>query len=161
MTFKASLDRLAKGVTISVSILFAIIIGVEVFIYWSKWQLSEILTSLFLIAVYLATYFYRPINYDLTDENLVIHRPFNNVIIKRKNIKSVKSIDKDQMKWTIRTLGVGGFFGYYGQFVNSQLGNMTWYATRQDKTVLIETNDNKKLVVTPDEPEEFIKQLSV
>ncbi len=63
------------------------------------------------------------------------------------------------MKWTIRTFGVGGLFGYYGEFVNWKLGNMTWYATRRDKTVLIETVDDKKLIVTPDEPEAFIKQL--
>ena len=52
--------------------------------------------------------------------------------------------------------GVGGLFGYYGNFVNSTLGSMTWYATRRDKAVLITTLENKKIIVTPDSPEEFV-----
>lgn len=160
MTFKASLDNLAKGVTISVSMLFAIIIVTQFFLFKEEWHLGEILTSLLLMAVYFATYLYRPINYYLTDEHLIIHRPVKDVIIKRQNIKKVERINEKQMKWTVRTFGVGGFFGYYGKFVNSKFGNMTWYATRRDRTILIETIDNKHLVVTPDEPDEFIKQLS-
>jgi hypothetical protein len=37
---------------------------------------------------------------------------------------------------------------------------MTWYATRRDNTIFIETVDDKKIVVTPDEPEVFISQLT-
>ncbi len=160
MTFKASLDSMAKRVTISVSILFAIIIVAELFIFRKEWQIGEVLTSLLLLVVYFGTYFYHPINYDLTDENLIIHRPIKDVVIKRQNIKRVERLNHDQMKWTIRTFGVGGVFGYFGKFVNSTWGDMTWYATRRDKTILIETNDDKRFVITPDEPEEFIKQLS-
>lgn len=160
MTFKASLDRLAKGVTIAVSILFAIVVAAQVYLYLSGAHLSAFLTAIPILLIYFATYSFRPINYDITSDKLVIHRAIKNVIIRRKDIKRVEPINKDQMKWTIRTFGVGGLFGYYGEFVNSKLGEMTWYATRRDKTVLIETVDDKKLIVTPDEPEAFIKQLS-
>ena len=33
---------------------------------------------------------------------------------------------------------------------------MTWYATRQNNTVLVRTIDNKNIVLTPDEPEKFV-----
>ena len=33
---------------------------------------------------------------------------------------------------------------------------MTWYATRQDRTVLVETVDGKKIIITPDEAEKFV-----
>lgn len=160
MTFKASLDGLAKGVTIGVSLLFSVIVVGQVYLYLSGSHLSAFITVITILAVYFVTYSFRPIDYDITDEQLIIHRTINDVIIKRQDIKHVTPISKDQMKWTIRTFGVGGLFGYYGKFVNSKLGDMTWYATRRDKTVLIETVDNKKLIVTPDEPEEFIKQLN-
>ena len=60
------------------------------------------------------------------------------------------------MYGVIRTFGVGGLFGYYGQFYNSKIGSMTWYATRQNNTVLVRTIDNKNIVLTPDEPEKFV-----
>lgn len=160
MTFKASLDGLAKGVTTGVSILFAFVIAGQIYLYLSGAHLSAFFTTLPIVAIYFATYAFKPIDYNITNDKLVIHRTIKNVIIKRQDIKRVAPINKDQMKWTIRTFGVGGFFGYYGLFVNSKLGDMTWYATRRDKTVLIETIDDKKLIVTPDEPEAFIKQLN-
>ena len=159
MTFKASLDTLAKGVTIGISILFAVVVAGQIYLYCSDAELSAFLTAIPLLAVYLATYCFRPIDYDITNDKLVIHRTIKDVIINRQDIKNVQSINKSQMKWTIRTFGVGGLFGYYGPFVNSHFGNMTWYATRRDNTVLIETVDDKKLIVTPDEPEAFIKEL--
>ncbi|MCW3106086.1 MAG: hypothetical protein JWQ09_592 [Segetibacter sp.] len=160
MTFKASLDGLAKGVTIAVSFLFALVLTQQIYLYLSGAHLSAFFTALPILAIYFATFFFRPIYYDITEDKLVIHRTIKDVIIKRQDIKRVEPIHKDQMKWTIRTFGVGGLFGYYGFFVNSKLGDMTWYATRRDKTVLIETVDDKKFIVTPDEPEAFIKQLS-
>ncbi len=65
-------------------------------------------------------------------------------------------VDKDKMGWAIRIFGVGGLFGYFGKFANKEMGNMTWYATRRDKTVLVTTTGNKKIIVTPDEPEAFV-----
>lgn len=160
MTFKTSLDGLAKAVTIGVSALFAVIIGGQVYTYISGSPVSAFFTAIPILAVYFATYSFRPINYDVTNDQLVIHRTIKDVIIKRRDIRRVAPINKDQMKWTVRTFGIGGLFGYYGQFVNSKLGDMTWYATRRNNTILIETFDDKKLIVTPDEPEAFIKELN-
>jgi hypothetical protein len=55
---------------------------------------------------------------------------------------------------------MGGLFGYYGNFVNFSLGRMTWYATRRDKPVLVKTTDNRKIIVTPDDPDTFVNELS-
>ena len=159
MIFKTSLDRLAKAVTITISILFAVVVAGQVYLYCSYEQLSAFFTVIPLLAIYFTTFSFRPIDYNITSDKLVIHRAIKDVIIKREDIRSVQPIHKNQMKWTIRTFGVGGLFGYYGEFVNSNFGNMTWYATRRDKTVLIETIDDKKLIVTPDQPEAFIKEL--
>ncbi len=158
MRFKASLDSLAKGITIGTSILFIVIIILQVVIFISNKSFPLLVIPILLIVIYLITYFYRPVNYNITDTDLVIHRPLTDVIIPKKDIRNVIRLTKDQLKRTIRTFGNGGLFGYYGKFANSKLGSMTWYATRKDTTILIETFDNKKLVVTPDEPEEFIKQ---
>lgn len=61
---------------------------------------------------------------------------------------------------SIRTFGIGGLFGYIGYYKNSILGSYKAYATNSDNTVLIETNHNGKIVITPDDPNEFIESLN-
>lgn len=81
------------------------------------------------------------------------------VEIDRNNIQSVQEIDESQVKNSIRTFGVGSFFGNFGKFWNSKLGNMTWYVTRKNNFVLVETKDQQKIILTPDKPEEFVASL--
>ncbi len=80
----------------------------------------------------------------------------NTIEIDRNNIQSVREIDESQVKNSLRTFGVGGFFGNFGKFWNGKLGKMTWYVTRKNNFVLVETKDQKKIILTPDKPEEFV-----
>jgi hypothetical protein len=161
MTYKTSLDNLAKGITISVTLLFlAILIGQFSIVKDTGWAVP-IITTVTLFLIYFISFAFSPINYEVSAQNLTIHRLLIDVNIDRNQIKNVELLDKEQLAWVIRTFGVGGLFGYYGKFANSKLGSMTWYATRRDKTVLIETLDNKKIILTPDEPEKFVAQLAV
>lgn len=68
-----------------------------------------------------------------------------------RSIKNVFLPEKETMMWTKRTLGNGGLFGYYGKFSNENYGDMRWYATRRDNYLMIETNANQKIVLTPDD----------
>ena len=72
---------------------------------------------------------------------------------------NVELLDKERLNGSIRTFGVGGLFGYWGRFANSKIGVMTWYATRRDNAVLITKFNNKKIVLTPDEPELFVSTI--
>lgn len=160
MTYKTSLDNLAKGITIGVTILFvAILIGQFLIIKDTGWAVP-IITTVTLFLIYFISFAFSPINYEVSAQHLSIHRLLIDVHIDRNQIKSVEQLDKEQLAWVIRTFGVGGLFGYYGKFANSKLGSMTWYATRRDKTVLIETMNNKKIILTPDEPEKFVAHLA-
>ncbi len=64
-------------------------------------------------------------------------------------------VDNEKMKWTIRKIGVGGLFGYYGKFVKRSFGSMTFYATRRNNYVLVTMTDDRKIIITPDDPDEF------
>lgn len=156
MIYKTSLDSIAKGVTIGVTILFAAIIGGQMFLIKDTGLSIPIITSILLLVIYFGTFLFRPINYNLTNEKLIIHRPLTDVKIDLKEIKSVEQLDKGKLAWTIRTFGVGGLFGYWGRFSNRKIGSMTWYATRRNKAVLVTTISDKKIVLTPDEPEQFV-----
>lgn len=159
MIYKTSLDNLAKGVTIGVTILFAGIIFAQYSIIKDAGHAVPFYAAITCLLIYLLAFAFRPVNYVVTKDELIIGRPLLNVHIKRADIKSVALIEKDKIKGAIRTFGVGGLFGYYGNFANFSLGRMTWYATRRDKPVLVKTIDNKNIIFTPDDPEKFVEEL--
>jgi len=161
MTYKTSLDNLAKGITIGVTILFAIIIIGQYSIIKDAGRAIPIYTTVALLLIYFIGFAFRPINYNLTADKLIIHRLFADVKIDRNQIKSVELLDKEKIGWALRTFGVGGLFGYYGKFANTKLGSMTWYATRKDRTVLVRTVDNKKIILTPNDPDKFVSDFNV
>ncbi|HXS56398.1 MAG TPA: PH domain-containing protein [Hanamia sp.] len=161
MTYKASLDNLAKAVTMGVTILFAFIIFGQFSIIKDAGRATPIYTTVTCVLVYFIALAFRPINYMLTSDHLIIHRLFADVKIQRSQIKSVELLDKAATSCSIRTFGVGGLFGYYGKFANTKLGSMTWYATRRDGMILVITMDNRKIIVTPDDPNKFIADASL
>jgi hypothetical protein len=156
MTYKASLDTFTKITTIGVTLLFAaIIIGQYPLIKYSGYAFP-IFTTVLIVLTYFIAFAFRPIDYKILANELIIHRLAGNVKILRSQIKSVEVLDKKKIAWSVRTFGVGGLFGYYGKFANAKLGPMTWYATRRDRTVIIRTLNNKIIILTPDNPEEFV-----
>jgi hypothetical protein len=155
-TFTTSLDKFNKITTIIVSVILILVL-LSTFCLTpegEKATLNIIMVSLLLIFV--IVFFFRPHNYFVSSDKLLIHRVLYNVEIDRNNIQSVQEIDESQVKNSIRTFGVSGFFGNFGKFWNSKLGSMTWYVTRRNNFVLVETKDHKKIILTPDKPEEFV-----
>ena len=161
MTYKTSMDTFAKGITIGVTILFAVIIFQQYSLIKNAGQEIHSYTTVALLLIYFIAFAFRPLNYKLTTDELTIHRPFLDVKIKRSQIKNVELLNSGDIGLTIRTFGVGGLFGYYGKFANTKLGSMTWYATRKDKTVLVQTVDNRKIILTPDDPDKFVADFNV
>ena len=161
MTYKTSLDNLSKVTTIAITILFAAIIIGQIFLIKNEGKAVPLITTFTLLVIYFGTFSFRPINYRLTDDELIIHRPLSDIKINRNEIKSVEQLDKEKLAWAWRIFGVGGLFGYWGKFTNSKMGSMTWYSTRQNKAVLINTIYDKKIVITPDEPERFIAEFNL
>ena len=160
MTYKTSLDNLAKIVTIITTIIFATIIIAQFSLLRDEGNSVPISTIILLALIYFGTFSFRPINYKLTDNELIIHRPLSDVKIFRDEIKSVEQIDKSKLSWAVRIFGVGGLFGYWGKFSNAKLGSMTWYATRKTNVVLVTTIYNKKIILTPNEPERFVTEFN-
>jgi hypothetical protein len=57
-----------------------------------------------------------------------------------------------------RVGGVGGLFGYWGEYRNAELGRVKLYATRSDGRVLLGT-DTATYVVTPGSPARFVEEI--
>ena len=148
MIYKASLDKTALLITSLVTLMFGALIVFNFILP----------LAIFLIIIYLICMALKPLNYEITKDELIIRRLIKSVRMNRADIKSVELIEKATLSGTIRTFGVGGLFGWYGKFANSQLGNMTWYLTRRDKPVLILKKDSKKILISPDQAEAFVRE---
>ena len=160
MTFKTSLDKTAIIITVAITILFVVLIAGQYSIIKDAGRAVPIYTTTACLLIYFLAFAFRPIYYIVTKDELIIRRLFGNVKVKRADIRSIEIIDKNKIKGSIRTFGMDGLFGYYGNFSNFSIGRMTWYATRRDKPVLVKTINNKKIIFTPNEPERFVSELS-
>lgn len=59
---------------------------------------------------------------------------------------------------SMRTFGIGGFFGYIGRFRNGMLGNYHAYLTDSSRAVVLRFM-NDTLVVSPADPLAFVSQV--
>ncbi len=121
--------------------------------------MSQFCRCIFILATYVLCYGLSPKSYEINENSLIIKRPFKDVIIERSQIASATPVESSKLRWAVRTFGVGGLFGYFGKFWNREFGDMTWYATQRSHTVLIITNSQQKIILTPDDEEVFIKEV--
>jgi len=156
MEYKASLDTLAKGITIGIFILL-IAIGQKSVraLLVAQGDTTTILihtgTLLLFVAILLGSWLYAPQSYTVDSNGLTISRPIGKVNIKLSDIKQVRTLADNETKGGIRTFGVGGLFGYFGKFHTPGIGHSTFYATQRKNRILLVTNNDKKIVITPDD----------
>lgn len=155
MEYKASLDQTSKIITGLITVLFLSIA------IWNSWLMysgsdstidfsANIISIILILGIYSFCYLFMPIRYVVEKDRLTIKRPLKDYHLELNKIKNVYLTDKENMKWTIRTFGVGGLFGYYGKFRNKTLGNMTWFATKRNNYLVLETTGKQKIILTPD-----------
>ena len=159
MFFKASLDKMAKALTIAITIVFVIVIGGNVVLFNAGERLVSVLTILLIAGIYISIYLFHITGYEVVKDALIIHRPIKNKSIPLNDIARGRKIEKGELRWTLRTFGNGGLFGYTGHFFNKKIGSMRWFATRLDQGVLLQTRDEFNILLTPDEPEAFLQAL--
>lgn len=137
--YKASLDLPAKLITglFHILCLFFAFKGM-------------LLPALLLFLTDVVCYLLHPTSYELNKDELIIKRPIKPVVIKRTDIEDIVFLTDEQLKWTIRSFGVGGLFGYFGYFYNRQLGSMLWYTSQRTNRILIRLKNEEKIVISPD-----------
>lgn len=98
-----------------------------------------------------------PRGYAIDGGLLKVDRRLCPIAIPLDSIRAVEPLPAEKLAGSLRTLGSGGFFGYYGRFRNQALGSYRMYATRGDGYVLV--RGDATYVLTPDSPERFIEAL--
>lgn len=157
LEFKASMDTLAKIITLGVVILL-VAIGQSSFRTLLKFNDIDFTTILIhsgilllFVAILLGSYLYSPQKYEIQDAQLIIKRPIGDKAVNITEITEIRKIKKGEISGTIRTFGVGGLFGYYGKFLNSTFGHMTYYVTQRKNMILLKTKAGKKIIISPDD----------
>lgn len=119
---------------------------------------QSLVPTIFTFGIIIITAAFGVYGYKIEDKTLVILRLGWS---KRFQLSDIKSIDYKPiaMAYSIRTWGIGGVFGYIGYFKNRTLSNYKAYATHRRKTVVIVLKNKSQIVVTPDNPEEFVESL--
>ena len=157
LEYTASFDNFTKGISFGVILLLGFISfrSFKVLLDFKNLDAKSILIHslvlIIMLSIIIGSYLWSPKKYILSNNQLIINKTTNSIVVDYKNIKKVHLIKKEEMKGTIRTFGNGGLFGYYGKFHNPTFGNMNFQTTRQDNRVLIETKDNRKIIVSPDD----------
>ncbi|MCW3084676.1 MAG: hypothetical protein JWP12_2042 [Bacteroidetes bacterium] len=164
MFYKASLDKMTKGISIFISVFFLFIIVFTSVLFSSEKDpvhthssFTTILLGFSLTASFIISWLFHPVGYEVTQGAIVIKRPANKVTINKQGIESVRLLEKSETAGTIRSFASGGLFGYFGKF-NGPLGKMTWYVTNKNNMVLLKMRDGKIYVVSPDDTSTFIKE---
>lgn len=156
MLFKASLDNLAKGMSVAILLLF-IGIGVSIIYNLDPTNPNEIplwaalLLESFFLGIFIFCYLFAPKAYLLERDKIKIIRPIGKIEITLSNISNIRIIDKSELKTLIRTFGVGGLFGYYGYYYSSSLGKLILYTTQRKNLILIVPKLGRKVILSPDD----------
>lgn len=164
--YKASLGKSVKISSIfsTILLLSIVLVFLLVFIFklindnFAKEDIMFPIFALVILAILNYSYGERILGYDVTNEGVKIVKGKNVELIKKDRIIEVKLIDKSDLKFAIRTFGIGGIFSYSGTFTNKKLGSMTWYLTRKDSLVMLVTKMDK-IVLSPDNCQEFYNEV--
>lgn len=108
------------------------------------------------VAIFLFSALYAPRGYEVSDDAVRVRRWAGALVIPMPAIQGVERlISSAPVEEAVRTLGVGGLFGYFGRFRGRSLGGFRMYATRSSGLVLLRTTTGR-IVLTPGAPDRFI-----
>jgi hypothetical protein len=153
MTFTTSFDDIVRKKTIRICILFTVLPFFNILV-WEKVSLWNILITAILILILLLSYLKRAIKYEVDLNNVLIYRLLGNVVI---NIQDIDRVDRIHHDFFVNSTS-GGVFGYSGKYY-ADSGNITFYATRRNNLIMLTKKDKTKIILTPDQEDEFIKDL--
>jgi hypothetical protein len=100
-----------------------------------------------------AGYIFGPRSYLIDKDGVAIERIVGPIFIPYAQILSLQIVERANLS---RAVGNGGFFSYYGIYVDGSGTKVKVYATRFEGMVRIETTD-WKYYLSPNEPGSFVE----
>ena len=152
-----------KPLWVMTFLVFALWVGVSGWLLWHVFNLEDnasavvslIVFNLTMLPVMLVCEGLAPQRLEIGRKRLVILRRYNSITIYADEVASVEQLPQNALRGALRTGGVGGFFGYYGNYYKSSIGGFKLYATSFDNLFLITLVSGKKIVISGSEPEKM------
>ena len=123
--------------------------------WWTRW-----LGAAICIGIFGGSALFSIRGYSLSRKELRIRRLFWETMIPLKDLQRAWA-DPAVMNRSFRTMGNGGLFAFSGWFRNKKLGKFRAFVTDPKRSVVLEFRANETIVVSPDDPDEFLKVLGV
>jgi hypothetical protein len=116
MIYKNSFDRTTKVISsFTCLLLLSIIIK-----FWLDEDgiLLPVIISILFAFILLLSYAWSPKQFETDASNITIRKMWNPIVIPRESIIESRLIDANEISGSVRLMGSGGLFGYYGKFNN-------------------------------------------
>ena len=97
--------------------------------------------------------------YAITPEAILVKRLLWNTRLPRAGLESA-TYSPESMRGSVRTWGNGGFYSFTGLFWNRELGSYRAFVTDHSKIVVLRFAGRKPVVISPGEPEEFVREVN-
>jgi len=111
-----------------------------------------------MVGMALFSYLLSPLGYTIDNTNLTVARRLKPVVIPLAGISKTEHTTDKLLEDSIRLLGKHGLWGCYGKYRNSKLGTYYLYARNLKNLILLE--GEKKYVIAPERPQEFLQDLT-
>lgn len=106
---------------------------------------------------------FRPGAFVIHPNALEVVWPLKRRVMPRQSILSLRQMDaktlKTEIGWCAR-IGAGGLWGGFGWLWTQRRGIVQMYISRTDQFVWIERGNERPWLITPERPEEFVRELS-
>ena len=92
---------------------------------------------------------FAPLGFTVDAAGVVVNRMGPKVCILHGDIAGVCCVTRQDVGFSVRLLGSGGFLGFYGRFWSGRLGKHRAYVTHARDMVLIECHSGEKFLLSP------------
>ncbi len=128
------------------------------------WTPLLLAPALFILVIYAWIWLLsRPTAFVVHPRTLEVTWPLKRREIPRDDIQAVRVIDRPTLRrevgWGMR-VGAGGLFGAFGYLWTTKRGLVQMFVSRTDRFVWIERRSERPWLITPDQPDAFVRALS-
>ena len=156
------LARMSPLILVLTLISLAIPVGLVASVAFGRWLLSA--PAFLVIAIYSWVWLrFRPSAFIVRPDVIEVVWPLKRRRIPREDIASVRILQQGELRrevgWGAR-VGAGGLWGGFGWLWTSRRGIVQMYVSQTDQFVWIEHKNNRPWLITPEEPEAFVRAVS-
>lgn len=157
--FTASFDRATEWLTIVFSRLVLPVVIVYFTIQFKQSPVDASLMLLFLSAIGIYCFVFRPLSYILMPDGIMIHKLIGDIRIPSDHIRKFRRPGTDYAKFVRGMYGSSRISGYFGKYTHRLVGCFALLRHTQ-RSHHFDGNAKGKIVIAHDHPELFLEEMT-